>query len=97
MISKDKSAEPMADMNEQCVPTAALEVDGTAPAEGDEVEFSVKGKVTRAEGGNTYVNVTAINGQDVSKDEPEAQGNDEEGGDEDMMNAAKKADGDSGY
>jgi hypothetical protein len=35
---------------------------GAAPAEGDEVEFSGKGRITRTEGGNSYLEVTEVNG-----------------------------------
>lgn len=45
------------------VPTGALEINGTAPAEGDEVEFTVKGRAVRTEGPLTVVEPLEVNGQ----------------------------------
>lgn len=57
--------------NEICVPEGALSMageggEGVAPAVGDEVEFTGKGRVTRSEGGNAYIEVTEANGQPVA-------------------------------
>lgn len=65
--------------NEICVPSSALEMPGeevggdgggggagVSPAVGDEVEFSVKGKVSRIEGGNSYVTPSEANGQPIA-------------------------------
>jgi hypothetical protein len=61
--------------NEMCVPASALEVSGggemeggggaVSPDVGDEVEFTVRGAVTRSEGGNVYVKAASINGSPV--------------------------------
>ena len=62
--------------NEICVSASALGIGGgvgeppggggvVTPEAGDEVEFSGKGRVTRVEGGNAYVEATEINGQPV--------------------------------
>lgn len=57
--------------NELCVPASAVAVpadadsqDGpTAPAAGDEVEVTVRGTVSRIEGGNVYLQPTSANGE----------------------------------
>ena len=58
-----------------CVPAAALAIDGAAPEVGDEVEYTVKGRVARIEGGETYVMPETINGQPAQTEaEPAAEG-----------------------
>lgn len=59
--------------NELCVPAGALtkfgpagadsagDDAGTAPGVGDEVELTVKGRVTRIEGGNAYIQPESVN------------------------------------
>jgi hypothetical protein len=59
-----KSAE-----GEHCVPVAALALDGTAPAEGDDVTYTVKGTVTRIEGDCAYVKPSSINDEPVKEKE----------------------------
>lgn len=86
MIGMEKEA-PSGAM-EMCVPSRALAVDGTAPAEGDEVEFTVKGKCRRTEGENTYVEPETINGEEVGKPEESPEDN----SDEDMMKKAQESD-----
>lgn len=58
-----------------CVPASALAVSGgemeggaaaVSPGVGDEVEFTVRGAVTRSEGGNVYVKAAAINGEPLA-------------------------------
>ena len=62
-----------------CLPSQNLAVEGVEPEVGDEVEFTVKGKVSRAEGGNTYVTPSEVNGSPVAapkqevKQEPQAE------------------------
>lgn len=70
------------------VPSALLAVDGTPPGEGDDVEFTVKGTVGKTENGLSYVRPTEVNGQPV----PEAK--DAEPDEDDVRNAAEKADSD---
>lgn len=58
---------------EICVPAAALadageSGEGVAPAVGDSVDFTGRGTVTRAEGGNLYVQLAEVNGQPVGGD-----------------------------
>lgn len=93
MITPDKSAEesnlstePETSDNEQCVPAAALAADGTPPAVGDEVEYTIKGKVTRVEGEMAYVDPASCNDQPIAQKPagPDTQ--------DDVMDAAKKAD-----
>lgn len=47
----------------------------TAPEVGDEVDFTVSGKVTRIEGAFAYVLPSTVNGQEVKGDAP-AEGGD---------------------
>lgn len=57
--------------NELCVPAAAVaasDENGGAvpPGVGDEVEFTVRGNVTRAEGDKVYVTPTSANGEPIA-------------------------------
>lgn len=66
--------------NEICVSGEALSVNAeaggaVAPAIGDEVEFTGKGRVTRTEGGEVYFSVSEVNGQPVmGKEESDETG-----------------------
>ncbi len=58
--------------NEDCVPLSALGMpDETeqmqSPEEGDPVQYTVEGTISRIEGDNAYVTRTAINGQPVAQ------------------------------
>ena len=64
--------------NETCVPAKAVQIDGTAPEQGDEIEVKLKGKVTRVDGENIYFQPTEANG------EPMAAADDAEGGDDEQ-------------
>lgn len=90
MITPDNqsAAAPASKSGDVCVQTDSLAVDGTPPEVGDQVEFKVKGTVSRSEGGNTYVTPTEINGRPAEPDgdEPEADPM------ADMMEKAEKAD-----
>lgn len=73
-MNEQPGQEAGAGMNasEQCVPTDVLAMpdDGTQmtpPEKGDVVDYQVQGKVTRIEGGMTYVQPTSINGNDVEQ------------------------------
>jgi hypothetical protein len=70
-----------------CVPAAALAIDGAAPEVGDEVEYTVKGRVARIEGGEAYITPEMVNGQPAAlAEEPAAENPD------DMMAMAAQAD-----
>lgn len=87
MISQNNTGASAApEKQELPVPTSALEIEGTAPADGDEVEFTVKGIAGRSENGCTYVKPTEVNGQPI----PDAAGG--EMSDDDMMRQAEAAD-----
>lgn len=65
---------------EQRIPIEALQQPDegdqlTAPEVGDEVDFTVSGKVTRIEGAFAYVLPSTVNGQEVKGDAP-AEGGD---------------------
>lgn len=75
-----------AEGNEQCVPLAALSLEGTAPAVGDAVEFTVAGKVTRIEGGHAYIAVETLNGEPLPQQASPAEA------DAAMMDEARAAD-----
>jgi len=51
------------------VPLAPLAIDGTPPAEGDEVTFTVTGRIVSARGGQAQVQVATINDQPIAMDE----------------------------
>lgn len=73
--------------NQVCVPSSAVEAgdedtgDQVAPSIGDEVEVTLKGKVSRVEGGNVYFTPTEANGQPLGGHESEPMG--EDSGDDD--------------
>lgn len=73
--------------SEQCVPLGALSIDGTAPAQGDEVDYTVKGKIARIEGEKAYVTPATINGEPIAAEESPS-----EPAEDDAMAAAMKAD-----
>jgi len=78
---------------EVCVPTAALAIDGVAPAMGDTVEYQARARVTRVEGDKAYLDTTDVNGMPTHR-----QGEGEEMPGEpdrdEMMRAAMAADAD---
>lgn len=63
---------------EDCVPLAALNLpDNTeqmqSPEQGDKVQYTVEGTVTRIEGDNAYIKRDTINGQPVNDAEAEPE------------------------
>lgn len=84
------------DNSELCIPAAALEAsseDGQpmAPQEGDPVEFTLSGTVTRSEGGNLYVKPDSVNGQPIAgegageMEEPAEEGAPDMAGEDEAM------------
>ena len=53
--------------SEHCVPLALLALEGTKPAVGDAVEYTVAGKVQRIEGDKAYILAETINGEPLPK------------------------------
>lgn len=89
MTSPDQAAPGAESMpaSEQCVPMAALAIDGAAPAQGDAVQYTVKGKLSRIEGDKAYVTPDTINDQPAAGAKtPETMS------DDDMMDEARRAD-----
>ena len=88
-------------MNELCVPLSSLSVSGedesVPPAEGDMVDFSVAGKVSRVEGDKAYVTVEKANGQDLGSPKQEEAEESEESEIINMKKAAKAEDDEMGY
>lgn len=88
------------DSGEDCVPLSALNLpDDTeqmqAPEEGDKVQYTVEGTVTRIEGDNAYIKRESINGQPVEGDsnEPENPAEDaQEQGEEPGQEASGSSD-----
>jgi hypothetical protein len=66
------------------LPLDALSVDGAEPEVGDEVEHSIKGKVTKISGDTATIRVTALDGSPVegSPEEEKAESPEEEAGEE---------------
>jgi len=87
MITNDTTTSTPKSADDICIPSVALAVDGTEPAEGDEVEFTVKGTVTSSADGRTHVKPSTVNGEPV--DQPEEK---PENPDDDMMAQAQAAD-----
>jgi hypothetical protein len=70
-------AAPAMASTEQCVPVDALAIPGEgealeAPEIGDQVSYTVEGKVTRIEGKKAYVEPETVNGQ-PAKISPESE------------------------
>lgn len=64
--------------SEDCVPLAALNLPDEqqqmqAPEQGDKVQYTVEGTVSRIEGDNAYVSREAINGVPVKPDSQEPE------------------------
>lgn len=78
---------------DMCVPLSALSVDGTPPADGDQVEFTTKGKVSRVEGDHAYIAPSEVNGEPYTAPAEQAEPTEEES-DEEMMRIAREADED---
>jgi len=90
MITDDIPPAPDAGApSEQIVPTALLAIDGAEPAEGDEVEFKVRGIINRNEGGKSFVKITALNDQELPEAAPETPAEPTE---DDVRDAAETAD-----
>lgn len=68
-----------------CVSTESVSLEGTAPAQGDEVDFSARGRVQRVEGDKAYIEVDEVNGAPLPEESAEV-------GDDEMLDLAKKAD-----
>lgn len=73
------------------IPASALDVDGAKPAEGDEVEFTVRGTVKKSEDGRLAVSPSAINDQPYSAGD-KAPERPEDMSDDDVASAAARAD-----
>lgn len=76
-------------MKELCVPESALAQSGedggaVAPDVGDEVEVSVRGTVTRKEGGNVYFTPATANGEPISDQGGSAEPDEDDAMDREM-------------
>lgn len=95
MIAPDTATHPDASSeateNLFAIPAAALAIDGATPEPGDTVEFTVRGTISRAEGGELYVMPEMINDQPATLPPEAAAPTDEDP----MMAAARKADDES--
>lgn len=90
-ITPNPSQEPDADDNGYKVyaPSSALEVQGTQPEVGDEVEFTVKGTVNSVEGDVVCVKPETINDQPAPQGPAVAQ---EQPSERDRLMAQAQAD-----
>lgn len=63
-------------MNDTCIPAKAVAIDGSNPATGDEIEVTLKGKVTRVDGEQVYFKPETANGEPIAKsgDDEAAEG-----------------------
>ena len=74
--------------SDHCVPLKALQIEGTAPAVGDPVEYTVRGTVASVKGDKAYVKPETINDEPAATAEPAP----EKTPDEMAMEEAMKAD-----
>ncbi len=86
-ISSDTGDSTSGGAQEICAPLDAFSIGGTPPAEGDAVEFKVKGTVTRVNGDNAYVEPEEVNGQPVMN-----EGNDNEMSEDQLRQNANNMD-----
>ena len=77
------------------VPVSNLSIDGTTPAEGDQVSFTVDGKVTSVDSDYATVTPEKINGEDVETGEQ--QGAPDESESLDQMGNRIRSQMDNGY
>ena len=88
--------------NQVCVPTRAVEAydgdndTGVSPEVGDDVEVTLKGKVSRVEGGNVYFSPTEANGQPIGGQHGEEEPPPDEDADMDQFMAKAGAGGGGG-
>jgi hypothetical protein len=71
----------------QMVPAAALMIEDAAPAKGDEVSYTVRGRVAAINGDQIEVAIDMINEEPAGPAMPEPE--------EDMMEVARRADSDT--
>jgi hypothetical protein len=84
-ISDQATATPTATAGlMQMVPAAALMIEDAAPAQGDEVSYTVRGRVAAINGDQVEVAIDMINDQPAGPAMPEPE--------EDMMAVAMRAD-----
>lgn len=76
-----------------CAPLDALQVDGTPPEVGDNVEMTVKGTVTSVNGGMAYVKPEMVNDVPV----PEKSEADKEPDEDELRMNAQNYDRETGY
>jgi hypothetical protein len=72
---------------EICIPSKSVATvdegeNAVAPEEGDEVMLSVKAKVLRVEGDNTYLNITEVNGEPTGEPDGDEGAEDKPAGDD---------------
>jgi hypothetical protein len=80
------------------IPADAVAIEGTPPEKGDEIEFTIKGRVVRSEGQNISVEPLECNGQKIDVAAEASESEPDEDPEASMMKAAKKADdSDLGY
>jgi hypothetical protein len=85
---------------EVCVPVENITEDGVPPQEGDDVELSVKGTVSKVEGDLAWITPSEVNGQPVEAGEgsPKEEANEGNEPDEQGLESAMQArDKEMGY
>jgi len=79
--------------SEICVSTKSLALDGTSPAQGDEVDVNLSARVTRTEGDKTYLEPIAANGEPIADQAPETpDGDSDDMSEAEIRDRAAKAD-----
>jgi len=56
-----------------CLPVEGLEEDGQTPQEGDDIEASIEGTVTKVQDGIAWITLKTVNGVPVESSEGSAQ------------------------
>lgn len=79
--------------NELCLSEQSVAIDGAVPAPGDEIELTVKAKVSRVEGGKVYATPTEANGEPIMTPEESGERPGEEPlGEDELREMARQQD-----
>jgi hypothetical protein len=88
MITPDITQKPVSAAGPMPIPAKLLEIDGIAPAAGDETDATITLRIERMDGAIAFVRPVAINGQPL----PTAAGGEAMPDDEEMERLALEAD-----
>ena len=89
MITPDSATTSTGSARKFKLPLAALAVEGTTPAQGDEITLTITGRLGSVTGEEGEIEVTTVNGEPIAEAAPEMSEDDQ------ALDVAKKADADA--